>query len=129
MEERINQSETRQCKVIYPGDLNNHNTLFGGKAMQWMDEVAYITATRYTRTKMVTASIEKIKFLKSVYHNTIIELIGKIEKVDRIKLIINVSIFAEEMYGEKREKVIEGRFVFVAVSEDDKLKRIDSELK
>jgi acyl-CoA hydrolase len=129
MEERINQSETRQCKVIYPADLNNHNTLFGGKAMQWMDEVAYITATRYTRTKMVTASIEKIKFLKSVYHNTIIELIGKIEKVDRIKLIINVSIFAEEMYGEKREKVIEGIFIFVAVSEDDKLKRIDNELK
>jgi len=129
MEERINQSETRQCKVIYPSDLNNHNTLFGGKAMQWMDEVAYITATRYTRTKMVTASIEKIKFLKSVHRNTIIELIGKIEKVDRIKLIINVSIFAEEMYGEKREKVIESRFVFVAVSEDDKLKRIDSELK
>ena len=78
---------------------------------------------------MVTASIEKIKFLKSVHRNTIIELIGKIEKVDRIKLIINVSIFAEEMYGEKREKVIESRFVFVAVSEDDKLKRIDKELK
>ena len=40
-----------------------------------------------------------------------------------------MSIFAEEMYGEKREKVIEGRFVFVVVSEDDKLKRIDNELR
>jgi len=92
--------------------------------MQWMDEVAYITATRYTRTKMVTASIEKIRFLKPVNSNTIIELIGRIEKADHIKLIINVSIFAEEMYGEKREKVIEGRFIFVAVSEDDKIKKM-----
>jgi len=92
--------------------------------MQWMDEVAYITATRYTRTKMVTTSIEKIRFLKPVHHNTIIELIGRIEKADHIKLIINVSIFAEEMYGEKREKVIEGRFIFVAVSEDDKIRKM-----
>jgi len=129
MDERINQSETRQCKVIYPGDLNNHNTLFGGKAMQWMDEVAYITATRYTRTKMVTFSTEKIKFLKPVPCNTIIELIGKIEKADCIKLIIRVDVFAEEMYGERREKAIEGIFVLVAVSEDDKLKRIDRERK
>ena len=48
--------------------------------MQWMDEVAYITATRYTRTKMVTTSIEKIRFLKPVNSNTIIELIEELKR-------------------------------------------------
>lgn len=52
MEERIIQSETRQFKAIFPNTLNANETLFGGQAMKWMDEVAYITATRFTRQKM-----------------------------------------------------------------------------
>ena len=43
MEERIIQSETRQFKAIFPNTLNANETLFGGQAMKWMDEVAYIT--------------------------------------------------------------------------------------
>ncbi len=40
------QAETRQIKVVFK---NKPMTiiLFGGTAMQWMDEVAYITATRF----------------------------------------------------------------------------------
>ena len=66
IEERIARSETRQFKVIIPGVLNAHNTLFGGIAMQWMDEVAYITATRFTRQKVVTVSSDKINFRHAV---------------------------------------------------------------
>ncbi len=51
MNDSIKKSETRQFKVIFPSTLNDHDTLFGGTAMQWMDEVAYITATRFTRKK------------------------------------------------------------------------------
>ena len=63
MEERIIQSETRQFKAIFPNTLNANETLFGGQAMKWMDEVAYITATRFTRQKMFTVNTENIYFL------------------------------------------------------------------
>lgn len=33
---------TTQTRVIFPCTLNDNNSLFGGKIMQWMDEVAYI---------------------------------------------------------------------------------------
>jgi len=127
MEEKIKRSETRQCKAIFPNTLNANETLFGGQAMQWMDEVAYITATRFTRQKMFTVNTENIKFLRTVSPNSFIEVIGKIEDIGRVKLKVKVDIYVEAMYGHEREKAIEGVFVFAALDEDLKPKRIEYE--
>ncbi len=126
MEEKIQQSETRQFKAIFPSTLNANDTLFGGQAMKWMDEVAYITATRFTRQRMVTINTENIKFIKPVHPNSIVEIVGTVQKVNSIKLHVKVEIFSEEMYGEIREKVIEGVFVFASLNEKNRPKRIRS---
>ena len=59
-QEKINQSETRIFKVVFPNTTNHYDTLFGGTAMQLMDEVAFITATRFCRRKVVTVSSSKV---------------------------------------------------------------------
>lgn len=99
MQQRILDSETRQSKVIFPYTLNANNTLFGGYAMQWMDEVAYITATRFTRQKMYTAKVENITFHKPVHPGTIVDIIGRIEKAEQVKLMVKVEIYTEDMYS------------------------------
>lgn len=128
MEELIRLSETRQFKAIFPNTLNANETLFGGQAMQWMDEVAYITATRFTRQRMFTVNTEHIKFLKAVSPDSIVEVIGRVEKAEAVKLRIKVEIYVEEMYGQGREKAIEGVFVFASLDENKKPKRIDYSL-
>ena len=45
---------TKQYRVVFPKHLNSNGTFFGGEAMQWLDEVAFITATRFTRQRMIT---------------------------------------------------------------------------
>jgi len=125
MEERIRLSETRQFKAIFPNTLNANETLFGGQAMKWMDEVAYITATRFTRQRMFTINTENISFLKTVNPNSIVEVVGRIEKVGNVKLRVKVEIYSEEMYGNRRDKVIEGVFVFASLDENKQPKRID----
>lgn len=125
MEERIKQSETRQCKAIFPGTLNANETLFGGIAMKWMDEVAYITATRFTRQKMFTVNTENIQFLKAVHPDSIIEVVGRVEDAGAVKLKVKVEVYAEEMYGRERDKVIESIFVFAVLDDNMKPKRID----
>src|SRR5690606_22298631 len=116
----------RQCKAIFPSTLNANETLFGGQAMQWMDEVAYITATRFTRQRMFTVNTENIKFLKAIPLNSIVEIIGKVEKTEAVKLKIKVEIYTEKMYKHcQKEKAIEGVFVFAALDEQKKPTRID----
>ena len=71
-EDKIQNSITRVFKAVFPNTTNHYDTLFGGTAMQYMDEVAFITATRFSRQKMVTVSSDKIDFKKPIPHGTII---------------------------------------------------------
>ncbi|ADR23362.1 acyl-CoA thioesterase [Marivirga tractuosa] len=111
---------TKVTKAVFPNTTNHYDTLFGGTALQWMDEVAFITATRYSRQKMVTVSSDKIDFNKAIPAGTIVELVGQIEKVGNTSLEVRVDVFTEEMYSDHREKSISGRFTMVAIDEHKK---------
>lgn len=119
MEERIRKAETRQVKIVFKNLINDHNTLFGGIALKWMDEVAYITATRFCRKKLVTISTGKIDFKKPIPYGTIAELVGTVSNVGTVKLEINVKIYIEEKYTDNRELAVQGNFYFAAVDHDN----------
>jgi acyl-CoA hydrolase len=118
IEERTKASETIIFKAVFPNTTNHYDTLFGGTAMHLMDEVAFITATRFTRKIVVTVSSDRIDFKRPIPAGTIIELIGKVSRVGNTSLDVNVEIFIEEMYSDKREKAISGNFTFVALDEN-----------
>lgn len=120
MEDRIVKSVTRQVKAVFPGLLNANETLFGGHAMKWMDEVAFLTATRFTRQHMYTVKVKDIQFLKAIEKDSIIELVGRVVKVGRVKLTIEVKLFQEEMYGACRDLAMKSEFTFAALDENKK---------
>ena len=104
LEERIQKAETRIFKAVFPNTTNHYDTLFGGTAMQLMDEAAFIAATRFSRQRMVTVSSDKIDFKKPIPAGTIVELIGKVTYLGSTSLKIRVEIFVEQMYSDVREK-------------------------
>lgn len=118
IEERKKKSQTHIFKAVFPNTTNHYDTLFGGTAMHMMDEVAFITATRFTRKKVVTVSSDRIDFNKPIPSGSIIELIGKVAYIGNTSLKVNVEIFIEEMYSDVREKAISGTFTFVAVDDN-----------
>ena len=93
--------------------------------MKWMDEVAYITATRFTRQKMFTVNTENISFLKAVHTNSIVEIVGRVEKAASVKLRVKIEVYAENMYDRNRYKVVESVFVFATLDSNMNPKRID----
>lgn len=127
IEERIKAAETRQFKAIFPVNVNHYDTMFGGMALSYMDEVAFIAATRFCRQRIVTVSSDKIDFKKPIPSGTIIEIIASIYKVGNTSIQVKVEIYREEMYSDQREKAIEGIFTFVAVDEDKKPVKINVE--
>lgn len=118
LEERIARSETRIFKAVFPNTTNHYDTLFGGTAMQLMDEVAFISATRFSRQRMVTVSSDRIDFKKPIPHGTIIELVGRVTYLGNTSIKVRVDIYIEQMYDEGREKAITGDFTFVAIDEE-----------
>jgi acyl-CoA hydrolase len=114
---RIEQSVTHTVKAIFPNTTNHYDTLFGGTALAWMDEVAFITATRFSRQRMVTVSSDRIDFNKPVPAGTIAELVGRVKSVGNTSLVVTVEVYLEQMYSDEREKAMEGSFTMVAINQ------------
>ncbi|PKB45043.1 acyl-CoA hydrolase [Cellulophaga sp. RHA19] len=120
LEERIEKSVTTIFKAVFPNTTNHYDTLFGGTAMQLMDETAFICATRFSRQQMVTVSSDKIDFKMPIPAGTIVELSGYVTHVGNTSLKVRVDIYIEEMYSNYREKAVSGEFTFVAIDENKK---------
>ena len=123
-QEHINQSETRMIKCVFPDTTNHYNTLFGGTALNWMDEVAFITATRFYRKKMVTVSLDKTDFQKPIPAGTFADIHGIVTHVGSKSLKVQVQIYIEHMYSKKRELAVSGTFSMVAINENGKTTQV-----
>ncbi len=120
IQKRINLAETRVTKAVFPDTTNHYDTLFGGTALQWMDEVSFIAATRFSRQRMVTVSSDKIDFKHAVPAGSVVELVAQVVHVGRTSLKVQVDMFVEEMYADGRSKAITGTFSFVAIDDEKK---------
>lgn len=125
MNEQIEKSITRIFKAVFPNSTNHYDTMFGGTVMHLMDEVAFITATRFTRKRMVTVESDKIDFKKTIPHGTIIELVGSVVHIGNTSLKVKVDIYIEQMYADTRELAVSGNFTFVALDENKKPVKIE----
>ena len=124
VDQKIQQSETRVFRVVFPNITNHHNTMFGGTVMEMMDEVAFMTATRFARKSFVTVSSDRIDFKKPIPAGSLVELIGKIKYVGNTSVKVNIEIFVEQMYADIREKAVSGDFTLVALDENKKPTKI-----
>lgn len=120
IQRRTELSETRVTKAVFPPTTNHHNTLFGGTALAWMDEVSFIAATRFCRLPLVTVSSDRIDFNHAIPAGSIVELVGRVIKVGNTSLKVEVNIFVESMYADGREQAVSGVFSFVAIGDDKK---------
>jgi acyl-CoA hydrolase len=117
---RINYATTYTTKTVFPGRTNHHNTLFGGEALAWMDEVAFVCATRFCRKPLVTISSVRVDFKEPIPAGSIVELVASIGSLGRTSLVVDVNIFVEGMYEDDKHKAITGSFKFVALDENRK---------
>lgn len=107
--------EAVMTRIVFPGDTNHHKTLFGGQALKWMDELAYIVAFKYFQRDFVTVKVTNVKFLKPVMQNEIFELTATIRNVGRVKLDIDIQGFI--ISSNTKELAIEGTFTLAPVDE------------
>ena len=108
----------RLIEMVFPGDTNHHGTLFGGVALAHMDKVAFLVAARHGRVPFVTAATERIDFAAPAYMGEMVEVTGRVTRVGRSSLDVEVELVAEDPVTGERRLCTRGRFVMVAVKEE-----------
>src|SRR5690625_5525745 len=61
----IKDTKTTQTRLVLPPDTNHLDTIFGGKILAYIDEIAALTAMKHAKSAVVTASIDSVDFLSS----------------------------------------------------------------
>lgn len=120
IDKRIQDSITSVTKTVFPSRTNHHNTLFGGDALAWMDEVAFIAATRFCRKPLVTISSDRVDFKEAIPAGSFAELVATVVHVGNTSLKVEVVIYLETMHKDDKHQAISGTFTFVAVDAEHK---------
>jgi acyl-CoA hydrolase len=112
-----------QVVEVFPNDLNPHGTLFGGKLMQVVDNLAAIVAKRHSGRVCVTLGIDSVRFLNPARHGDILVCKAAINKTWHTSMEIGVKVIAEDFRTLEQKEILSAYFTFVAV--DDDLKPIE----
>lgn len=113
-------TELRLVEMVFPEQTNHYGTLFGGQALALMDKAAFVTASRYARRTVVTASSEKCDFHVPVRQGQLVELIARVASVGRTSMHVEVDLYSEDLLTGERRLGTRGRFVLVALDEAGK---------
>ena len=84
------------ARVMMPQDANLAGNVFGGTILKFVDEVAYVVATRHVRANVVTASLDQTSFLSPVHIGDLLTLRASVNAVWRSSLEIGVRVEAED---------------------------------
>ncbi|MFP4167809.1 MAG: acyl-CoA thioesterase [Desulfonatronovibrionaceae bacterium] len=104
--------------LVRPGHLNHHGYLFGGMMLKWVDEFAWLAASKEFRgCRLVTVAMDEIRFRKPVLSGSILRF--NIQKRDkgRSSVTYQVDVYSDEPGGDQEKWVFATSVTFVRVDE------------
>jgi acyl-CoA hydrolase len=111
------ESRVIRTSRVFPNDVNNHNTLFGGRLMSDLDQVASISAARHSRRECVTASTDSVDFLHPVQTTDSVCFESYVTWTGTSSMEIFVKIIAEDLNSGKCKISATALLTFVALDE------------
>ena len=103
--------------IAMPADANADGDIFGGWVLSQMDLAGGVIARRIAKGRVVTVAIDDMAFHLPVMVGDCLECFGEVVRVGNTSISINVEAYVSRRHSHRREKVTEGKFVFVAVDE------------
>jgi len=116
-QKKASESLAIQTKMVLPTDTNPLNTLFGGRLLEWMDEIASISAHKHCGRVVVTASINNVSFNEPIFAGEIISLNAKVSRAFNSSMEVFIDVFVENSDGTRR-KCNEAIYNFVAIDQN-----------
>ena len=119
MKKGVSESRIEQVYQVRPEHLNGAGRLFGGKLMEWIDELAGLVGIRHAQQDVITASVDNLKFIRGAYLKDLIVLIGRVTYVGTTSMEVRVDTYIETVDG-IRKPINRAYLTLVAIDGDGK---------
>ena len=120
MNKTVKESQVIMHELILPNDTNNLDTVFGGKVMQYMDLCAAMSAYKFARTAVVTASVDRLDFLAPARVGDMLILKSSVNYCHNTSMEIGVRIDAENVKTGKIRHTASAYLTFVSLDKSGK---------
>ncbi|OUM69065.1 hypothetical protein PIROE2DRAFT_19766 [Piromyces sp. E2] len=111
----IASSYTEMVEMVMPHHINPYGSTFGGQIMTWMENCALISASRYARTPLVTASMDAIHFLLPIKNSDFVTIRSFVSAVFESSIEVYVTVEVENHETGKKVFANDGFITFVAI--------------
>lgn len=118
------ESRVFRSSRVFPNDFNNHNTLFGGRLLSDMDQVASISAAKHSRRECVTVSVDAVEFLHPIRPEDSVCFESFVTWTGTSSMEIFIKVHAENLRTGKSKIAAISYFTFIALDENRKPARV-----
>ena len=92
-----NETKAEVIVRMFPSDANPAGNVFGGEILKQIDLAAGLVAQRHAQTNIVTASIDRVSFLRPVYVGNALIVSARLNYVSKSSMEIEIKVEAEDI--------------------------------
>lgn len=111
--------------LAMPADTNANGDIFGGWLVSQMDLAAGVLAKKIAKGRVATVAINSMTFLHPVHVGDVVSCHADLVKTGNTSMTIAVEVWAQPATTLGRYKVTEGSFVFVAIDDQGKPRKVE----
>lgn len=105
--------------IVRPEHLNHHGWLFGGAMLQWVDEFAYLAASRdYPGCHLVTIAMDEIVFKHPAPNGSILRFHILPVRHGTTSVTYSVEVFCDAPGAREEKSIFSTTVTFVCVGTD-----------
>jgi acyl-CoA hydrolase len=113
----VSESRAISSEIVLPNDTNTLGNLMGGRLLHWMDIISAISAQRFCKRIVVTASVNHVSFDKAIRLGDIVTLEAHVSRSFTSSMEVFIDVWVENHTTGERVRHNEAIYTFVAVDQ------------
>ncbi|KAA1242477.1 acyl-CoA thioesterase [Aquimarina sp. RZ0] len=101
-------------ELMLPSHSNFSGKIHGGYILSLMDQIAFACGSKHSETYCVTASVDKVDFLKPIEVGELVTMKASVNNVGNTSMVVGVRVEAENIMTGKVKHCNSSYFTMVA---------------
>ncbi|HWV14204.1 MAG TPA: acyl-CoA thioesterase [Cellvibrio sp.] len=107
-----------------PADTNPYGDIFGGWLLSQMDIAGAVFAQEIAQGRVITVAIGSMSFLHPVPVGALVTCYARLLAIGNTSIRIGLEVWIKDYHLEDIIKVTEGEFIYVAIDEHGKKRKV-----
>ena len=117
---RSEESTVIISELMLPSHSNFSGKIHGGYILNLMDQIAFACASKHSETYCVTASVDKVDFLKPIEVGELVTMRAAINHTGTTSMVVGVRVESENIRTGKMKHCNSSYFTMVAKNDEGK---------